>query len=114
VGYAGGGVVGALVGTAGIFLPACAFSLVAHEPRERFVSQPLVREFLEGVTAGVVGLIAGTAVVLLIAGITGIPHALVVAAALFCLFRFKSKAVIPLVVVGAGIAGVALSMGGLM
>lgn len=109
VGYAGGGAPGAIVLTAGIFLPAFAFSLVAHDPLERLVSGPLVREFLEGVTAGVVGLIAGTAVVLLLASIKAVPHALVFGAALFCLLRFKSKAVIPLVVLGSGIAGVALS-----
>jgi chromate transporter len=114
VGYAGGGALGATVLTAGIFLPAFAFSLVAHEPLERLVSQPLVREFLEGVTAGVIGLIAGTAIVLLLASVKGLPHAIVFAAALFCLFRFKSKAVIPLVVVGAALAGAALSTTGLM
>jgi chromate transporter len=105
VGYAGGGPIGALVLTAGIFLPAFAFSLVAHGPLERLVSKPSIREFLEGVTAGVIGLIAGTAVVLVVAGVTGIAHAMVFVAALACLFRFKSKFVIPLVVAGAGIAG---------
>lgn len=109
VGYAGGGPIGALVLTIGIFLPAFAFSLVAHEPLERLVSRPSIREFLEGVTAGVVGLIAGTAVVLVVAGVTGIAHAVVFAVALACLFRFKSKFVIPLVVVGAALAGWAIA-----
>ena len=114
VGYAGGGAMGAIVLTAGIFLPAFAFSLIAHDPLERLVSQPLVREFLEGVTAGVIGLIAGTALVLLLASVKGLPHAIVFAAALACLFRFKSKVVIPLVVVGAALSGIALSATGLM
>jgi chromate transporter len=108
VGYAGGGPVGALVLTAGIFLPAFAFSLVAHEPLERLVSRPSIREFLEGVTAGVVGLIGGTAVILLVASIKGLPHVVVFAIALACLFRFKSKLVIPFVVAGAGLAGWAI------
>jgi hypothetical protein len=43
-----------------------------------------------------------------------LPHAIVFAATLFCLFRFKSKVVIPLVVVGAALAGAALSTTGLM
>jgi chromate transporter len=111
VGFAGGGAVGALVMTAGIFLPAFAFSLVAHDPLERLVSQPLIREFLEGIAAGVVGLIAGTAVVLLLASIKGVAQAVVFAIALICLFRFKSKAVIPLVVAGAALAGWGLSLG---
>jgi len=109
VGYAGGGPVGALVLTAGIFLPAFAFSLVAHEPLERLVSRPSIREFLEGVTAGVVGLIGGTAVVLLAASVKGVAHAAVFVVALACLFRFRSKLVIPLVVAGAALAGWAIT-----
>ena len=109
VGYAGGGPIGALVLTAGIFLPAFAFSLVAHEPLERLVSRPSIREFLEGVTAGVVGLIGGTAVLLLVASIKGIAHVAVFAVALACLFRFKSKLAVPLVVAGAALAGWAIT-----
>src|SRR5688572_15317823 len=109
VGYLGGGAAGAVVLTAGIFLPAFAFSLLAHDPLERFVSQPRIREFLEGVTAGVVGLIAGTTIALMWVSIVSIPTALVFAVALAALFYFKSKAVIPLVVAGAALAGYALS-----
>ena len=105
VGYAGGGPLGALLLTIGVFLPAFSFSLVAHDPLERFVARPVVREVLEGVTAGVVGLIAATALVLAAVVIKGIAHAAVFAVALICLYRFKSKAVIPLVVLGAALAG---------
>lgn len=110
VGYAGGGVWGAVVVTIAVFFPAFAFSLVAHDPLERLVSQPSIHRFLEGVTAGVVGLIAGTGIVLFVASVRSIPQAIVFAVALFCLFRFKSKAVIPLVIAGAAIFGVAWSI----
>jgi chromate transporter len=110
VGYLGGGAAGAVVLTIGIFLPAFAFSLVAHDPMERFVSQPRIREFLEGVTAGVVGLIAGTTIALMVVSLRSIPTAIVFAVALAALFYFKSKAVIPLVVAGAAVAGYALSL----
>ena len=109
VGYLGGGPAGAIVLTIGIFLPAFAFSLLAHDPLERFVSQPSVREFLEGVTAGVVGLIAGTTIALMIVSIVNITTALVFVVALAALFYFKSKLIIPLVVAGAALAGYALS-----
>ena len=109
VGYLGGGAAGAIVLTIGIFLPAFAFSLLAHAPLERFVAQPRVREFLEGVTASVVGLIAGTTIALMVVSIRSIPTALVFAGALAALFYFKSKIVIPLVVAGAALAGYALS-----
>lgn len=109
VGYFGGGAMGAIVLTVGIFLPAFAFTLLAHDPLERLVSQPRIREFLEGVTAGVVGLIAGTTIALMMVSIVNIPTAVVFAAALAALFYFKSKLIIPLVVAGAAFAGYALS-----
>ena len=64
VGYLGGGAAGAVVLTFAIFLPAFAMTLLAHEQLERLVNRPSIREFLEGVTAGVVGLIAGTTIAL--------------------------------------------------
>ena len=98
-----------MVLTVGIFLPAFAFTLVAHDPLERLVSEPRIREFLEGVTAGVIGLIAGTTIALMKVSIVNIPTAVVFALALAALFYFKSKFIIPLVVAGAASAGIALS-----
>ena len=109
VGYLGGGPAGAVVLTIGIFLPAFAFTLLAHDPLERMVTQPRIREFLEGVTAGVVGLIAGTTIALFIVSVTSIATLIVFAVALAALFYFKSKLVIPLVVAGAAVAGFAMS-----
>jgi chromate transporter len=109
VGYLGGGAAGAVVLTIGIFLPAFAFTLLAHDPLERIVSEPRIREFLEGVTAGVVGLIAGTSIALMTVSIVSIPTAIIFVVALAALFYFKAKFVIPLVVAGAALAGYALS-----
>jgi chromate transporter len=111
VGYLGGGPAGAVILTIGIFLPAFAFSLLAHDPLERFVSQPRVREFLEGVTAGVVGLIAATTIALMVVSLVSIPTVLVFVVALAALFYFKSKMTIPAVVAGAAVAGYVLNMG---
>jgi chromate transporter len=109
VGYLGGGAAGAIVLTIGIFLPAFAFTLLAHDQLEKLVTQPRTREFLEGVTAGVVGLIAGTTIALIKVSVTSVPTVLVFAVALAALFYFKSKLVIPLVVAGAALAGFVLS-----
>jgi chromate transporter len=110
VGYLGGGAAGAVVLTIGIFLPAFAFSLLAHDPLERFVSRPLARELLEGVTAGVVGLISGTTIALFTVSVVDIPTLIVFVVALWALFYFKSKLIIPLVVAGAALAGWAMSL----
>lgn len=109
VGYLGGEAEGAVMLTAGIFLPAFAFTLLAHDPLEKLVSEPRVREFLEGVTAGVVGLIAGTTIALMMVSIVNITTVIVFAVALATLFYFKSKLIIPLVVAGAAFAGFAVS-----
>ena len=109
VGYLGGGAVGAVVLTVAIFLPAFGFTLLAHEQLEKLVNQPRIREFLEGVTAAVVGLIAGTTIALMMVSIRSIPAAIVFAVALAALFYFKSKLIIPLVVAGAALAGYVLS-----
>lgn len=109
VGYLGGGAAGAVVLTIGIFLPAFAFTILAHDQLERIVSHPRIREFLEGVTAGVVGLITGTTIALMMVSIVSIPTAIVFAMALAALFYFKAKLVIPLVIAGAALAGYVLS-----
>ena len=97
-GSLGGGAAGAVVLTIGIFLPAFAFTLLAHEPLERLVDRPRIREFLEGVTAGVVGLIAATTIALLLVSVKSVTSALVFIVALAALFYFKSKLIIPIVV----------------
>lgn len=109
VGYLGGGAAGAVVLTFAIFLPAFAMTLLAHEQLERLVNRPGIREFLEGVTAGVVGLIAGTTVALILVGIVNMWTAAIFAVVLAALYLSKSKFVIPLVVAGAGVSGYALS-----
>jgi chromate transporter len=105
VGYAGGGAPGALVLTAGIFLPAFVFPLLAHEPLDRLLHEPRIREFLEGLTAAVVGLIAATTVALLVAGVKDAYAAAVFVVALALLFYSKHRLIVPLVVAGAAATG---------
>lgn len=105
VGYIGSGPLGALLLTAGIFLPAFAFTLVAHDPLERLVHQPRIRTFLEGLTAAVVGLIAGTTITLLFDSLSGIQTVAIFALALAALFYWNAKLLVPLVIGAAAVAG---------
>ena len=108
VGFLGGGWTGALLMTAGVFLPAFSFTLVAHDALERWVERPAVHAFLEGVTAAVVGLIAATTVNLLRTTLTSVATVAVFAVALVLLYRWKSRYMIPAIVFGAAAVGLVL------
>src|SRR5688572_9833996 len=105
VGFFGGGALGALMMTIGIFLPAFGFSLLFYRHLEAAVENRLLRHFLEGVTAGVVGLIVATLFDLGRAALTNGWAIAIFAMCLVPLYLWKSKAVIPLIIVGAGFVG---------
>lgn len=105
VGYLGGGPWGAVVMTVGIFLPAFAFTLLAHDPLERLVHQPRIRQFLEGVTAGVVGLIAGTTLALMRVSLTSLEALVLFGIVLGLLFASNRRLLIPAVIAGAALWG---------
>jgi chromate transporter len=66
-GYVVGGLSGALAITAGMFLPAFAFSLIFFERLEAVIDHPALHRALTGVAAAVVGIIGATFVQLSIA-----------------------------------------------
>lgn len=105
VGYLGGGPWGAVMMTVGIFLPAFAFTLLGHDALERLVHRPRIRLFLEGVTAGVVGLIAGTTLALLRVSLTGLDAMVLFVIVLGILFASKARMLIPAVIAGAALWG---------
>ena len=108
VGYMGAAGLGALAMTAGIFLPAFAFTLVGHKYLEGAVHNSSLHDFLDGVTAGVVGLIAATSLQLFRSAITGPGSLAIFVVALFILYRLKAKATVAIVIIGAGITGLLL------
>jgi chromate transporter len=105
VGYIGGGPLGSLALTAGVFLPAFAFTLVAHEPLERLVTRPGVNDFLLGVTAAVVGLIAVAAIQLARTAWVDIWTIAIAAAVLLLLYTWHSKLAVAVAVAGGGLVG---------
>jgi len=111
VGYIARGPLGALLMTFGLFLPAFSFTLIGHNFFEKVIDDVRLHAFLEGVTAAVVGLIAMTALFLIIDTVTTPVAALVFAAALATLYLWRSRAAIPAVVIGAALLGLALMRG---
>ena len=112
VGYIAGGFGGAIAMTAGIFLPAFAFALLFYERLERVIENERLHRFLAGVAAGVVGLIAVTAIQLGWNVSRSVPSlcfgAVVFVAALVALYLARSKLAVPLVVLGSALAGAVL------
>lgn len=105
VGYLGGGFPGAVVVTVGVFLPAFAFTLFGHDHLERIVEAPSTHAFLDGVTAGVVGVIAVTTWSVGKGALTS-PLAIVTfVAALVALLRFRAPTTVAWVMGAAAALG---------
>ena len=111
VGYVAGGLTGALAITAGIFLPAFAFALLFYDRLERVIENERLHRFLEGVAAGVVGLIAVTALQLAWNVARSAPSLLagaaIFAASLILLYVWKSKLNVLVVMLASATAGLA-------
>ena len=111
-GYVAGGIGGALAITAGMFLPAFAFSMLFFERLEAVIDNPRLHRLLDGVAAAAVGIIAATLVQLALAIWPRIEAPLpalgIVAAALAVMFALKRAWAAPAVIAAGGAAGALL------
>jgi chromate transporter len=112
VGFVAGGWVGALAMTAGVFLPAFAFSMIFYERLEAVVADERLHRVLAGVAAAVVGIIAATSLQL---GLTmlqrapSVPIAILIFATAFAAVWFwKSRYAAAVVLALSALAGWAL------
>ena len=105
VGYMAGGLVGALVITLGIFLPAFCFPIFFHRQLVAIAENERLHQFLLGVAAGVVGLIAAVTVEIVDAGVVDAFTAVLAVAAFLALNRWHGKLTVLYVVFSCGAAG---------
>jgi len=112
VGYVAGGIGGAMAMTAGVFLPAFGFSLIFYDRLEAVLENARLRALLDGVAAGVVGLIAATTLQLALglaqeggAALRLMVLAGVVGLALAVAYRWKRPFASPVVIGTAAIIG---------
>jgi chromate transporter len=110
VGYLAGGLVGGLVMTLGIFLPAFVFPIFFHRGLVAVAENPRIRPFLLGVAAAVVGLIAAVAVSIIETSVVDVPTAILALGAFLALNRWHGKLTVLYVVLGCGLAGVLLQL----
>jgi len=113
VGWISGGWAGALAITAGMFLPAFAFSMIFYERLESLAEHKRLQSFLAGVAAGVVGVIAVTLFDLARTAAAKTPDILTSAAifvaALAIVIRWKSKLSTPTALaIGAAVGALSL------
>lgn len=108
-GFVAGGWAGALAITAGIFLPAFAFSMILFERLESVVDHPALHHVLTGVAASVVGVIAATCLQLgwatALRAPSLLPAAVLFAVALIGAWRIKGKLAAPALIAFGAVAG---------
>ena len=107
VGYVAGGPLGAVAMTSGVFLPAFAITLLGHRYLEAAVDNPRLHAVLDGVTAGVIGLVAATIAPLASAALQSVPAIAIFVGALIALYAWRSGIALAAVVLAAGVAGLA-------
>jgi chromate transporter len=107
IGYLVAGPVGATAAAAGVFLPCWLFVIVPAPYFRRFADDRRIKAFVDGVTAAAAGAIAGAAVVLGRRAINDIPTAAIAVITLAAITYVK-KLPEPLVIVAAGLIGLAL------
>jgi len=103
VGYFGAGWLGAILITLGIFLPAFAFTLIGHSVMEKLIANTALHNLLDGITAGVIGLIGATAIQLFVSTVNSIPAIAIFLLSLFLLIKYRSKFTVMLTIAGAGL-----------
>jgi chromate transporter len=110
VGYAAGGLTGALVITFGIFLPAFVLPIHLHRALVAIAENPRIRPFLLGVAAGVVGLIGAVTVEIVETSVVDAYTAALAIGAFAALQRWHGKLIVLYVVLGCGLIGAALQL----
>lgn len=112
VGWVSAGPIGALAITAGMFLPAFAFSMLFYERLEAIAEHKRLQLFLAGVAAGVVGVIVVTLFDLGRVSVCRTPNLLIslliFAGALAVMYKWKSKLATPVVLAGGALVGLML------
>ena len=113
VGYLAGGLLGGIVITFGIFLPAFVFPVFFHRQLVAVAENERLRPFLLGIAAGVIGLIAAATVAILDTSIVDVPTALLTVGGFLVLNRWHGKLTVLYVVLACGSLGAALQLTGI-
>jgi chromate transporter len=110
VGYLAGGLLGALLMTLGIFIPAFVFPIFLHRQLVAIAENERLHQFLLGIAAGVIGLIAAVTVEILDTSVVDAYTAALALGAFLALNKWHGKLTVLYVVAACGAIGAALQM----
>jgi chromate transporter len=109
IGYLIAGFPGASVAALATFLPCYLFTVIPAPYFKKIAKNASIKAFVDGITAAVVGALAGAVIVIATRSIVDIPTALIAIAALAALIYFK-KIQEPYIIVMAAVAGLLLKI----
>ncbi|MGC4100013.1 chromate efflux transporter, partial [Ferruginibacter sp.] len=109
IGYLVAGFPGACVAALATFLPCYLFTVIPAPYFHKIAKNKPVKAFVDGITAAVVGALAGAVVVIARKSITDISTALIAIVAIFLLIYMK-KIQEPFIILAAAIVGVLLKL----
>ena len=104
IGYLVAGFAGACVAAAATFLPCFLFTVLPAPYFHKYGRHPSIKAFVDGITAAVVGALAGSVIVIAIRTIIDIPTALIALITVIVLLKIK-KAKEPYIILAAAILG---------
>ncbi|CAN5334373.1 hypothetical protein BH20BAC1_BH20BAC1_17490 [soil metagenome] len=111
IGYLIAGFPGACVASLATFLPCYLFTIIPAPYFKKYGKLKSIKAFVDGITAAVVGALAGSVIVIAIRTIKDIPTALIAIAAIMILLKTK-KIKEPHIILVAAIIGLVLKLSG--
>lgn len=107
IGYLVAGFPGASVAASATFLPCYLFTVIPAPYFKKIAKNTSIKAFVDGITAAVIGALAGAVVIIAIRSIVDIPTALIAAASMLALI-FVKKIQEPYIILIAAITGLIL------
>ncbi|TKK71623.1 chromate transporter [Ilyomonas limi] len=107
IGYLVAGFAGATVAALATFLPCYLFTILPAPYFHKYGKHPSIKAFVDGITAAVIGALAGSVIVIAVRTIKDLPTAIIALATIVILLKTK-KVKEPAIILVAALIGIAL------
>jgi chromate transporter len=109
IGYLVAGFPGAAVAALATFLPCYLFTVIPAPYFKKYAKNPSIKAFVDGITAAVVGALAGAVMVIAARSLFDIPETIITIAAMLVLIYVK-KIQEPYIILAAALVGLTLKL----